>query len=80
MGLLNLKQEVRLSMYQPFIDYFKDNNISYSIADNDLHYMGNNSCCCGDALSNKFTTFNNTCMLHKYGEYTEADVVKELGP
>ena len=79
MGLLNLKPEVRLSMYQPFIDYFKDNNISYSIADNDLHYMGNNSCC-GDALSNKFTTFNNTCMLHKYGEYTEADVVKELGP
>ena len=41
--------------------------------------MGNNLCCCGDTLSNKATTFNNTCMFHKYGEYTETDVIKELG-
>ena len=50
MGLLNLKPEIRLKMYEPFINFFKENNIPYSIADNDLHYLSTNKCCCGDKL------------------------------
>lgn len=79
MGLLNLKPERRLEMYKPFIKYFEEHNISYSIADNDLHDVGNNECCCGDALIHKGTTFNNTCLIKKYGlNYTKEDLDKEL--
>ena len=67
MGLLNLKPSVRLEMYKPFIEYFEKNNIPYSIADNDLHFIGTNKCCCGDRLVNKSTNFNNTAMIKKYG-------------
>ena len=63
LGLLNLKPEIRLEKYEPFIEYFKKNNIPYSIADNDLHYLGTNDCCCGDRLVKKATSFNNTYML-----------------
>lgn len=38
MGLLNLKPEIRLKMYKPFIEYFEKHSISYSLADNDLHH------------------------------------------
>ena len=80
MGLLNLKPTIRLKMYEPFINYFKENNISFSIADNDLHYIGTNKCCCGDKLVTKSTNFNNTAMLIKYGEkYTINDINNELG-
>lgn len=79
MGLLNLKPEIRLKMYEPFIKYFTENNISYSIADNDLHYVGNNDCCCGDALVHKSSTINNTYMLQKYWlNYSKEDMDKEL--
>lgn len=78
MGLLNLQPEIRLAMYQPFIDYFESHNISYSIADNDLHNMGNNFCCCGDKLVRKSTTFNTTYLFHKYGLYTEQDALNEI--
>jgi len=80
MGLLNLKPEIRMELYKPFIEYFLKNNISYSIADNDLHYLGTNKCCCGDELINKSTNFNNTAMIKKYGkEYTINDINNELG-
>ena len=72
MGLLNLRPESRLEMYKPFIEYFEKNNIPYSIADNDLHYLGTNECCCGDKLVKKYTDFNNTTMLMRYGvDYTK---------
>jgi len=65
MGLLNLKPELRLKYYEPIIQWCKENNKSYSIADNDFHYLGNNKCCCGDILTfGKYTKFNTTYMSH----------------
>lgn len=79
MGLLNLKPEIRLKLYTPFIEYFRKNNIPFSIADNDLHDVGTNKCCCGDKLINKSSNFNNTYLIKKYGiNYTIEDVKKEL--
>lgn len=78
MGLLNLKPEIRLKMYEQFIEYFESNNIPYSIADNDLHYIGTNSCCCGDRLVKKSTSFNNTALFKKYGDYAKEQLDEEL--
>lgn len=78
MGLLNLKPEIRQKLYKPFIEYFEDNNISYSIADNDMHNLGNNYCCCGDKLIKCSTTINNTHMYHFYGEYCKEQLDEEL--
>ena len=65
-GLLNLRPEIRVQEYKPIIQWLQENHKSYSIADNDLHYLGNNSCCCGDELTfYKNTPFNTTAMSHK---------------
>ena len=80
MGLLNLKPEIRLEMYKSFIDKLNKYNIPFSIADNDLHYISSGSCCCGDPLIKKSSTFNNTALLHNYGmEYTLDNVKDCLG-
>lgn len=79
MGLLNLNPELRVKQYAPFIKRMEELHIPYSIADNDLHHLGTNCCCCGDALVHKATTFNTTAMCHIYGaDYTRADLDKEL--
>lgn len=79
MGLLNLKPEKRLKLYEPIIKYFRNNNIPFSIADNDLHDIGTNKCCCGDSLIRKYTTFNNTYLIKKYGtNYKKEHVFAEL--
>lgn len=79
MGLLNLKPLKRLELYKPFIEYFEKHNIPYSIADNDLHWIGTNKCCCGDELVNKSTTFNNTFMIQTYGiDYAKEQMDEEL--
>lgn len=79
MGLLNLKPMKRLEMYKPFIDYFEENGIPYSIADNDLHWIGTNKCCCGDNLVERSTTFNNTSMIKTYGvDYAKEQLDEEL--
>lgn len=79
MGLLNLKPTIRLELYKPFIEYFEKNNIPFSIADNDLHFISTNKCCCGDRLVNKSTSFNNTAMIKKYGEdYAKEQLDEEL--
>lgn len=79
MGLLNLKPDIRLKLYKPFIEYFEAHGIHYSIADNDMHDIGTNMCCCGDALIHNGTTFNSTYMLHKYGtDYTKEQLDYEL--
>lgn len=77
MGLLNLKPEIRLKLYQPFINKLNDYNIPYSIADNDLHYLSSGNCCCGDPLIQKSTNFNNTYMLKNYGFNYSLDNIKE---
>ena len=79
MGLLNLKPEIRLKLYEPFIEKLEHYGISYNISDNDLHHLGTSKCCCGDALVNKSTDFNNTAMIHKYGiGYTKEQLDKEI--
>lgn len=80
MGLLNLKPEIRLQLYKPFIDYFEANGIPYSIADNDLRWIGNNKCCCGDRLVKKSTGFNTTRMIMDYGiDYSKEQLNNEIG-
>lgn len=79
MGLLNLKPDIRLEMYKPFIEYFDAHSIPFSIADNDMHYLGTNKCCCGDRLITKSTSFNNTAMLHNTGKtYTKENVTEAI--
>jgi DNA repair photolyase len=79
MGLLNLKPEIRAEMYKPFVRYFSEHNIPFSIADNDMHYIGNNFCCCGDRLVKKSTSFNNTAMIKTYGiGYAKEQIDEEL--
>lgn len=77
MGLLNLKTDIRLKMYEPFIDFFDKHNIPYSIADNDMHHIGTNMCCCGDRLIQKSTTFNNTAMCQMYGKCYAKELLDE---
>ena len=79
MGLLNLKPEIRIKQYAPIIERMEQLGIPYSIADNDLHYIGTNCCCCGDRLVQKSTSFNTTAMCHNLGtEYSLDDVIKEI--
>ena len=79
MGLLNLKPEIRVQMYEPFIEYFRENDIPFSLADNDMHHLGTNLCCCGDRLVKKSTTFNNTAMCKLYGKgYAKEQLDDEL--
>lgn len=79
MGLLNLKPEIRAEMYKPFIEYFTEHNIPFSLADNDMHHIGTNACCCGDRLVTKSTSFNNTAMCKLYGKcYSKEQLDDEL--
>lgn len=79
MGLLNLRPELRLKLYQPFIDRLEQYNAPYSISDNDLHYIGNNYCCCGDRLVKKSSPFNNTALIHELGRnYTKPQLDEVL--
>lgn len=79
MGLLNLKPEIRYELYKPFIEYMESKGMSYSIADNDMRWIGNNNCCCGDKLVKHYTRFNVTTMQRLYGgHYTLNDVLHEI--
>ena len=79
MGLLNLKPEIRIEMYKPFIERMEQLNTPYSIADNDLHHIGTNLCCCGDRLVHRTTTFNTTALCQMYGsDYTRDNLNAEL--
>lgn len=78
-GLLNLLPEYRFELYRPIIEYLQQHGKSYSISDNDMRYLSNNACCCGDALVKKATSFNTTSMLMKYGrEYSVKEIRDEV--
>ena len=77
-GLLNLKPEIRAKYYKPFIEKLEINGKSYSLADNDLHHLGNNYCCCGDSLVQKSTNINNTYLTHTYGKKYSKEEVDEM--
>lgn len=78
-GHLCIRPELRLELYKPLIAYCESNNLSYSVADNDLRVLGNNICCCGDALVNKSTSFNTTALIAKYGvNYTKEQMLAEV--
>ena len=78
-GLLTLKPEIRLELYKPIIEYCNENNLSYSISDNDLRYIGNNHCCCGDKLVQKASNFDITAMIQDKGiNYTIDDVLDRV--
>ena len=77
LGLLNVKPEIRLMYYDGLVKLFEDRSLSYSIADNDLHHMGNNYCCCGDALIMQDTLFHNTRLLQKSKNYSMEVVFNE---
>lgn len=66
-GLLNLRPEKRIELYRPLIEELERRGVPYSIADNDLRWIGNNSCCCGDRLVHKATGFDTTALIKKYG-------------
>lgn len=78
MGLLNLRPEIREKMYLPFIEYFEAHNIPYSIADNDMHHLGTNYCCCGDRLIANSLLINNTTMCHLYGCEYGKEMIDEM--
>ncbi len=78
-GSLTMLPQLRLEHYENFIDFFKTNNYSWSIADNDMHWLGNNLCCCGDKLVEKQTLFHNTRMLQLCGnDYQLKDISVRL--
>lgn len=79
-GLYNLKSELKLKYYKPFIEKLELYNIPFSIADNDLRSISKSKCCCGDVLIKKSTDFNTTALLKKYGsDYSLQNVYEEIG-
>lgn len=81
MGLMNIKPEKRMEMYRPFIEYFEKNGMSYSVSDNDMRYLGNSRCCCGDALAPTPTGFDTTAMCMAKGiHYRLCDVKEKASP
>lgn len=79
MGLLNMLPEKRLTLYKPFVEYFEKHGISYSISDNDLRWMGNNRCCCGDKLISKSPGFDTTAMVQQQQHWTLKEVLGKVG-
>ena len=78
-GLLHLDPEKRLRLYEPVIGLLEDKGYSWSVADNDLHWLGNNKCCCGDRLVHKQTLFHNTRLIKEYGkDYKKDDLLENL--
>ena len=79
-GLYNLKSELKLKYYKPFIEKLELYNIPFSIADNDLRSISKSKCCCGDPLIKKSTDFNTTALLNKYGSgYGLQNIYDEIG-
>jgi DNA repair photolyase len=79
-GLMNMKPDMRIAIYKPFIERFEKKGMSYSISDNDLRYIGNNNCCCGDRLAFKTTGFDTTAMCMKHDKHWKlGDLLESAG-
>ena len=79
MGLLNLRPEIREEIYKSTLKKLEKYNISYSIADNDMHYISSGKCCCGDSLIKKSTNYNTTALAKKYGlNWTKEQMIFEV--
>ena len=82
-GLLTLDPEIRLKEYAPVLERLDQYGIPYSIADNDLRYLGTEKCCCGDALVQNTIGIDTTALINQRGlAYTKNDllaVVDESG-
>ena len=76
-GLANLKPSLKLRYYQPLLNKIFIYDLPFSVADNDLRWLGTNKCCCGDRLVPKSTCFNVTAMLKAFnGVYDLNDVIE----
>ena len=78
MGLLNMKPLIRQQLYKPYIEKLEAQGIPYSIADNDMHHIGTNYCCCGDRLVNISSCIDNTFLSHYYGEWCKEQLDEQL--
>lgn len=79
MGLLNIRPQIRNQLYRPFIDRLEEKGLRYSMADNDMHHLGNNLCCCGDRLITASSMIDNTYLSHTHGMgYTKEQVDEAL--
>lgn len=79
MGLLTMKPNKRLQMYEPFIRHFKKYGMSYSVSDNDMRLLGNNLCCCGDALVDKSSRMDTTYLAQTTGgDWSLEDAVNQV--
>ena len=67
-GLLCLKPEIRYEYIKPFIERAKELGIPYSVSDNDLRYLTNNKCCCGDRLVKRSSMIDTTYMIQTFGK------------
>jgi hypothetical protein len=76
-GLIHLNPKIRSMIYEKVKGFLEDGGYSWSIADNDFHWLGNNRCCCGDKLIDKQTDFHNTCLIKDYGGGYGLEQVKE---
>ena len=77
-GLLNIKPEKRIYLYKDLITKLRYYKIPFSLADNDLRYVSDGLCCCGDNIVHKSLDINPTAMIQKYNRnYTLENVLHE---
>jgi transcriptional regulator with XRE-family HTH domain len=79
-GLYSLKDEIRFEMYQPLIELIESRGYTWNISDNDMRFLGTDSCCCGDKLCDNPTQFDTRHLIKKYGlNYSLENGLDEIG-
>lgn len=66
-GLYSLRDDIRYEMYQPILDYLDDHGYTYNVSDGDMRFLGTDECCCGEKMCEKYTDFNTTTLIKRYG-------------
>lgn len=76
-GRLTLKNELWYQYLKPYFQFLDDGGYSWNSG---FMNIGNNNCCCGDALVHKCTDWSTLHLKHKYGEsYTVDDGLESIG-